>query len=96
MSKGNTKAYTKKYIEDRLGHDRRYILDITKIRTELGWEPKIDFEKGMDDLVEWYKKNKAWWSPLLGKGFVENYKEVNNFVFANRKKNTFKNVGKCC
>lgn len=64
------------YIEDRPGHDRRYLLDITKIKNELGWEPKINFEVGMDGVVEWYSKNEDWWRPLLSKGFVENYKEV--------------------
>jgi len=66
----------KKYIEDRPGHDRRYLLDITKIKNELGWQPKIEFEPGLDEVVEWYKKNEWWWRPLKGKGFVENYKEV--------------------
>ncbi|MBU1164100.1 dTDP-glucose 4,6-dehydratase [Patescibacteria group bacterium] len=66
----------KKYIEDRPGHDRRYLLDISKIKNKLGWQPQIDFEKGMDEVVEWYKNNEKWWRPLIGKGFVENYKEI--------------------
>ena len=66
----------KTYIEDRPGHDRRYLLDITKIKKELDWQPEIDFEKGMDEVVEWYIKNEKWWRPLKGKGFVEFYKEV--------------------
>ena len=64
------------YIEDRPGHDRRYLLDTQKIREELGWEPEIEFDRGVDEVVEWYVKNEAWWRPLLGKGFVENYKKV--------------------
>lgn len=66
----------KTYIEDRVGHDRRYLLDITKIREELGWEPEIDFENGLDEVVNWYTRNESWWRPLLRRGFVENYKEV--------------------
>lgn len=66
----------KTYIEDRPGHDRRYLLDTTKIRTELGWKPEIDFEAGLDEVVEWYKKNEDWWKPLIGKGYVENYQKV--------------------
>jgi len=66
----------KTYVEDRPGHDRRYLLDITKIEKELGWKPEIDFEKGMDELVRWYTDNEWWWRPLLGKGFVENYKKL--------------------
>jgi dTDP-glucose 4,6-dehydratase len=66
----------KTYVEDRPGHDRRYLLDISKIREELGWEPEIDFEKGMDETVKWYVEHENWWRPLLGKGFVENYAKV--------------------
>ena len=66
----------KTYIEDRPGHDRRYLLDLTKIKSELGWQPTIDFKKGMDQVVEWYASNEKWWRPLIGKGFVENYKPI--------------------
>lgn len=66
----------KTYVEDRPGHDRRYLLDTTKIQKELGWKPEIDFEKGLDEIVQWYINNEAWWRPLLGKGFVENYKKL--------------------
>jgi len=66
----------KTYVEDRPGHDRRYLLDITKIQKELGWKPRIDFEKGMDKVIDWYVKNEKWWRPLLGKGFVEYYKKI--------------------
>ena len=66
----------KVYIEDRPGHDRRYLLNTQKIKEELGWEPKIEFEQGMDEAVNWYVKNERWWRQLLGKGFVENYKRV--------------------
>lgn len=71
----NKPTTLKTYIEDRPGHDRRYLLDITKIK-KLGWEPEIDFEEGMDGVVDWYVKNEKWWRPLLGKGFVEYYKKV--------------------
>jgi dTDP-glucose 4,6-dehydratase len=71
----NKPTTLKTYIEDRPGHDRRYLLDITKIK-KLGWEPEIDFEEGMDGVVNWYVKNEKWWRPLLGKGFVEYYKKV--------------------
>lgn len=66
----------KTYVEDRPGHDRRYLLDISKIKKELGWKPEIDFEQDMDALVQWYVDNKWWWEPLIGKGFVENYKKI--------------------
>jgi len=66
----------KTYVEDRPGHDKRYLLNTEKIRKELGWEPKVDFEEGISEVTEWYKNNEKWWRPLLGKGFAENYKEV--------------------
>lgn len=53
-----------RYVEDRLGHDRRYAIDASKIRRELGWEPKHGFESGLAATVEWYKANEKWWRPL--------------------------------
>ncbi len=66
----------KVYVEDRPGHDRRYLLDTTKIRTELGWRPEIEFEKGIDEVIDWYINNEKWWRPLLGKGYAENYQKI--------------------
>lgn len=51
-------------VEDRKGHDRRYSVDISKISTELGYRPRIDFESGLADTVRWYAENRAWWEPL--------------------------------
>jgi dTDP-glucose 4,6-dehydratase len=51
-------------VEDRKGHDRRYSVDITKIRAELGYEPQVPFEQGLADVVQWYRDNEAWWRPL--------------------------------
>jgi dTDP-glucose 4,6-dehydratase len=52
------------YVEDRLGHDRRYAIDASRIRQDLGWEPKHGFETGIAATVEWYKANEKWWRPL--------------------------------
>ena len=54
----------KEYVEDRPGHDRRYLLDSTKIMTELGWQPDTEFEQGMKDTIQWYKQNRSWWKSL--------------------------------
>jgi dTDP-glucose 4,6-dehydratase len=51
-------------VEDRKGHDLRYSVDITKITSELGYAPRIDFEEGLRAVVEWYADNRAWWEPL--------------------------------
>lgn len=48
------------YVEDRAGHDRRYAIDFSKIKNELGWEPEIGFEDGLKEMVEWYKNNDEW------------------------------------
>jgi dTDP-glucose 4,6-dehydratase len=55
------------FVEDRKGHDIRYSLTGNKSRTELGIEPKIDFETGLRETIEWYVANESWWRPLLKK-----------------------------
>jgi dTDP-glucose 4,6-dehydratase len=52
------------YIEDRKGHDLRYSVDWAKIKNELGYEPKVKFEDGLNETIDWYHKNEAWWKPL--------------------------------
>lgn len=51
-------------VADRLGHDRRYSVDWSKIHSELGYQPQVGFEKGLEDVVRWYHDNEAWWRPL--------------------------------
>jgi dTDP-glucose 4,6-dehydratase len=54
----------KTIVPDRPGHDRRYVLDWSKIRRELGWEPTVDWEQGLAETIDWYAGNRAWWEPL--------------------------------
>jgi dTDP-glucose 4,6-dehydratase len=54
-------------ITDRPGHDRRYLLDSSKIQNELGWAPEIPFEQGFRETVDWYRAHPEWWQPLLKK-----------------------------
>ena len=54
----------KTIVPDRPGHDRRYLLDSSKLRRELGWQPEISFEDGLEATVDWYAANRAWWKPL--------------------------------
>jgi len=52
------------YVQDRKGHDLRYSVDWTKINRELGYEPKVKFEDGLRETIQWYRDNEAWWKPL--------------------------------
>jgi dTDP-glucose 4,6-dehydratase len=63
------------FVPDRPGHDRRYALDATKIRSELGWAPARDFGQTLDDTVDWYAANPEWWGPIRAGGgaFAEYY-----------------------
>ena len=51
-------------VADRLGHDRRYSVDCSKIEKELGWKPEVDFEEALHRTVRWYVNNEKWWRPL--------------------------------
>ncbi len=64
-------ASLKKIVPDRPGHDRRYVLDWTKIERELGWRPEVAFEQGIVDTVHWYAEHRSWWEPLRGRAPVD-------------------------
>lgn len=53
------------YVSDRPGHDRRYAIDPTKIKTELGWQPKILFDEGIQKTIQWYLDNRIWWERII-------------------------------
>lgn len=61
----------KKYVQDRPGHDRRYLLDSSKVRRELGWAPEVSVERGIRETVVWYSDNRPWWEPLLARRTVD-------------------------
>ena len=63
-------ASLKEIVPDRPGHDRRYLLDSTKLRTELGWAPSIAWEDGLAETVEWYAAHREWWEPLRARAPV--------------------------
>ena len=60
------------YVKDRPGHDRRYAIDNTKITTELGWEPKYTFERGIHETIQWYLEHQTWVERITS-GDYQNY-----------------------
>jgi dTDP-glucose 4,6-dehydratase len=60
----------KEIVPDRPGHDRRYLLDATKISEELGWAPSRGFDSGLAETVAWYEENRSWWEPLKARAPV--------------------------
>ena len=57
-------ASLKTIVPDRPRHDRRYLLDSSKLRDELGWAPLVPFDRGLAETVRWYRDHRDWWSPL--------------------------------
>ena len=52
------------FVADRPGHDRRYAIDASRIREELGWEPSVTFEEGIAATIAWYRTHEDWWRPI--------------------------------
>jgi dTDP-glucose 4,6-dehydratase len=55
------------FVKDRIGHDQRYSVDFTKIRSELGYSPQVNFDEGLVKTVNWYQTHETWWKPLKSK-----------------------------
>jgi len=62
------------FVADRPGHDWRYAVNSSKLRNELGWEPKVGFKEGLKRTVEWYQNNESWWKKIKGGAYLEYYK----------------------
>ena len=66
------------YVTDRAGHDLRYAIDSTKLKNELGWEPSLQFEEGIEKTVKWYLDNKEWMDNVISGDYQEYYKKMYN------------------
>jgi dTDP-glucose 4,6-dehydratase len=66
------------YVKDRAGHDFRYAIDSTKLKNELGWEPSLQFEEGIEKTVKWYLDNKKWVDRVTSGDYQDYYKEMYN------------------
>ena len=64
------------YVTDRLGHDARYAIDSTKLQKELGWEPSLQFEEGIEKTVKWYLENEAWMDNITSGEYVKYYEDM--------------------
>lgn len=76
---GNPEGYSLNlitYVTDRKGHDLRYAIDSTKLKTELGWEPSLQFEEGIEKTVRWYLDNQAWMDNITSGDYQKYYEEM--------------------
>lgn len=64
------------FVKDRAGHDRRYAIDASKIKAELGWTPSVTVDEGLRQTVEWYLSHEDWWKPLLSEEYQAYYETV--------------------
>ncbi len=63
------------FVADRLGHDKRYAIDFSKITKELGWKPQIKFEEGLKKMILWYQKNEKWWKNIKTGQYQDYYRK---------------------
>ena len=78
---GRTKGTSEQlitYVTDRAGHDMRYAIDSTKLKEELGWEPSLQFEEGIEKTIDWYMDNQEWMDRIVSGDYQEYYKKQYN------------------
>jgi dTDP-glucose 4,6-dehydratase len=73
LSGGKIRRSLITYVKDRAGHDRRYAIDASKIKRELGWEPSVFFEEGLRMTIDWYLNNIEWMAGVLDGSYLDYY-----------------------
>lgn len=68
----------KTFVEDRKGHDMRYAIDHGKITRELGWQPTVTFEEGIQKTIDWYRENEDWWKRIISKEYLDSQRDASN------------------
>ena len=63
-------------VRDRPGHDRRYAVDASRLRNELGWSPVVTFEQGLRETVEWYQQNRPWVDHVRTGEYLDYYRQM--------------------
>ncbi len=65
------------FVKDRLGHDKRYAIDPSKLE-KLGWKPRYDFNSGINQTINWYLNNKEWWESIIKGEYLQYFKNQYN------------------
>ncbi len=73
--KSKTSQQLIRYVKDRPGHDLRYAIDATKLKNELGWQPSLQFEQGIEKTIDWYLENETWTQRIINGDYQEYYKK---------------------
>jgi len=73
---GNTRSSLIRFVTDRLGHDRRYAIDSTRVKEEIGWNPSVTFERGIELTIDWYLANQQWLDSVVDGSYQDYYQKM--------------------
>ena len=76
LEEGKKRTSLITFVQDRLGHDRRYAIDPTRIKNEIGWAPSVTFEQGIEKTIDWYLANRDWVDSVIDGSYQEYYRQM--------------------